>query len=106
MAIHFVNQYGNSKAVPEMFIGMTTGGTMLFFSIITALGLAWVWFFLPETTGRSLESIDAIFELPWYKIGRQGRQLTEGHGSSAEQYGAADEKKREIEQVEEVEQRA
>ncbi|KAG9696918.1 MFS quinate transporter, partial [Aureobasidium melanogenum] len=75
MAFHFVNQYGNSKAVPEMFVGMTTAGTMFFFAAITLLGLGWVYFFLPETSGRSLESLDAVFELPWYKIGRYGSKV-------------------------------
>ncbi|KAH0407516.1 MFS quinate transporter, partial [Aureobasidium melanogenum] len=75
MAFHFVNQYGNSKAVPEMFVGMTTAGTMYFFAAITLVGLAWVYFFLPETSGRSLESLDAVFELPWYKIGRYGSKV-------------------------------
>ncbi|GAB7349181.1 hypothetical protein MBLNU459_g8116t1 [Dothideomycetes sp. NU459] len=102
MGFHFVNQYGNSKAVPEMFIGMTTSGTMFFFAAVTLLGLAWVWFFLPETSGRSLEAIDAIFELPWYKIGRKGRQLTEGWSSTAEAYGVQKEKIDMVEQVEEV----
>lgn len=78
---------------------------MLFFCCITAIGLAWVWFFLPETSGRSLEAIDAIFELPWYKIGRKGRALTEGYGSSAEMYDAEKEKDgvKEVERVEQVE---
>lgn len=52
-----------------MFLAMTKGGTMMFFSCVTAIGLAWVWFFLPETSGKSLESLDAIFDLPWYLIG-------------------------------------
>lgn len=42
---------------------------MMFFSCVTALGLVWVWFFLPETSGKSLEALDAMFELPWHKIG-------------------------------------
>ncbi|CAI6336465.1 unnamed protein product [Periconia digitata] len=84
MGFHFVNQYGNSKAVPLMFLGMTNGGTMLFFSIVTAIGLVWVWFFLPETTGKSLEAIDEIFELPWYLIGRKGAELTRGTGGISE----------------------
>ena len=75
MAFHFVNQYGNSKAVPEMFVGMTTAGTMFFFAAITLLGLFWVYFFLPETSGRSLESLDAVFELPWWKVGRYGAKV-------------------------------
>jgi len=44
MTFHFVNQYGNSKAVPAMFLGLTTGGTMFFFSAVTLLGLTWVYF--------------------------------------------------------------
>lgn len=84
MTFHFVNQYGNSKAVPLMFLSLTTGGTMLFFSCVTAIGLAWVWFFLPETTGKSLEAMDAMFELPWYLIGRKGAELTRGSGGMAE----------------------
>jgi len=84
MTFHFVNQYGNSKAVPLMFIGMTTGGTMFFFSAVTCVGLIWVWFFLPETSGKSLEAIDAIFELRWYLIGRKGKELTEGTGGLSE----------------------
>lgn len=84
MTFHFVNQYGNSKAVPLMFISMTYGGTMLFFSIVTAIGLAWVWFFLPETTGKSLEAVDEIFNLPWYLIGRKGAEMTKGQGGLSE----------------------
>lgn len=95
MTVHFVNQYGNSKAVPTMFLSMTTGGTMFFFSAVTLIGLVWVWFFLPETAGRSLEAMDEMFNLPWYLIGRKGAQLTAGHGSTAEEYATAEEKMRE-----------
>ncbi|KAF2828033.1 MFS quinate transporter-like protein [Ophiobolus disseminans] len=84
MTFHFVNQYGNSKAVPLMFIGMTTGGTMMFFSCVTAIGLVWVYFFLPETSGKSLESMDEMFNLPWHLIGRKGAQLTRGTGGMSE----------------------
>ncbi|KAF2849107.1 MFS quinate transporter-like protein [Plenodomus tracheiphilus IPT5] len=84
MTFHFVNQYGNSKAVPLMFISMTTGGTMMFFSCVTAIGLAWVYFFLPETTGKSLESLDEMFNLPWHLIGRKGAALTRGTGGMSE----------------------
>ncbi|EWY79837.1 hypothetical protein FOYG_17014 [Fusarium oxysporum NRRL 32931] len=33
------------------------------------LWATWAWFSVPETSGRSLESMDHLFELPWYKIG-------------------------------------
>ncbi|KAF2756265.1 general substrate transporter [Pseudovirgaria hyperparasitica] len=101
MTVHFANQYGNSKAVPSMFTGLTTGGTMFFFAAITCIGLIWVYFFLPETQGKSLEAMDAMFSLPWYLIGRKGAQMTQGIGSTAEVYGM-DEKVPEIETLERI----
>ncbi|EKG15118.1 Sugar/inositol transporter [Macrophomina phaseolina MS6] len=103
MTIHFVNQWGNSKAVPSMFIGLGNSGTMFFFSGVTAVGFLWVWFFLPETSGKSLESMDRMFELPWYLIGRKGKQISDSDPSTlAEAYNSekADEKR--IEDVREV----
>lgn len=97
MTFHFVNQYGNSKAVPLMFLGMTTGGTMMFFSCVTAIGLVWVWFFLPETSGRSLEALDELFNLPWYLIGRKGAALTAGSGGLSEVLDQSGEKAATIE---------
>ncbi|KAA8895551.1 hexose transporter protein [Sphaerosporella brunnea] len=80
MCFHFANQYGNSKAVPTMLLpvsqgGMTSSGTMFFFAAVLVIGLVYVWFFLPETAGRSLESMDALFNLPWYQIGRKGKMM-------------------------------
>jgi hypothetical protein len=43
MTVHFANQYGNSKAVPSMFLDMTFYGTMFFFASVTFLGLIFVW---------------------------------------------------------------
>ncbi|KAF1950086.1 MFS quinate transporter-like protein [Byssothecium circinans] len=101
MAFHFVNQYGNSKAVPLMFISMTHGGTMLFFSVVTSIGLVWVWFFLPETTGKSLEALDEIFNLPWHLIGRKGAALTKGSGAMSEVLDTAGEKSVRVQMEEE-----
>lgn len=75
MVFHFANQYGNSKALPYMRTGITDHGSMFFFAGVILLGLAWSWFFLPEVSGRSLESIDEMFSLPWHQIGRQGHKL-------------------------------
>ncbi|KAL2262774.1 hypothetical protein VTK26DRAFT_68 [Humicola hyalothermophila] len=81
MTFHFANQYGNTRAVPNMLLhpgsgggggGISPQGTFWFFAAVTVLGGAWVWFFVPETAGRGLESMDRLFELPWWKIGRYG----------------------------------
>jgi hypothetical protein len=108
MCFHFVNQYGNTKAVPQMLIpqspGLSPKGTFWFFSAVTLLGLGFVWFFLPETAGKSLEGMDELFNLPWQLIGRKGAALTAGKGSVAEAIAMGDrEKVAEMERSEQVE---
>lgn len=94
MCFHFVNQYGNSKAVPLMLLngggGLTPKGTFWFFSAVTLLGLGFVWFFLPETAGKSLEGMDEIFGLRWWNIGRKGAEYSAGKGSLAEAVALGD----------------
>ncbi|KAF9890474.1 hypothetical protein FE257_005879 [Aspergillus nanangensis] len=82
MTLHFANQYGNARAVPNMLLGVDAGGispkgTFWFFAVVTALGGLWVLVTVPETAGRSLESMDRLFELPWYKIGLYGNRDAE-----------------------------
>lgn len=79
MTLHFANQYGNSRAVPNMLLpvadgGISPKGTFWFFGVVTLIGGLWVWFSVPETAGRSLESMDQLFALPWYKIGLNGNK--------------------------------
>nr|QFR37073.1 MFS transporter [Cyberlindnera americana] len=75
MAFHFANQYGNTKAIPTMMISMTPAGTFFFAVGVLVIGFFWAWFFLPEIAGRSLESMEELFNLPWYLIGRRGAEL-------------------------------
>lgn len=77
MTLHFANQYGNARAVPNMLLptsdgGISPKGTFWFFAAVTIVGGIWVWFSVPETAGRTLESMDRLFALPWYQIGRHG----------------------------------
>ncbi|CAL3965493.1 hypothetical protein PZA11_001777 [Diplocarpon coronariae] len=79
MCFHFANQYGNSRAVPNMLLapgagGLGPDGTFWLFTVITVIGGGWAWFFIPETAGRSLEGMDRLFRLPWYRIGRFGEE--------------------------------
>ncbi|KAL5337227.1 hypothetical protein BJX70DRAFT_399872 [Aspergillus crustosus] len=79
MCLHFLNQYGNSRAVPNMLLPVAQGGidpkgTFWCFAAVTLLGGAWVWVSIPETAGRTLENMDALFQLPWYKIGLYGNR--------------------------------
>lgn len=79
MCFHFVNQYGNSRAVPSMLLvphegGLGPAGTFWVFTAITIIGGIWAWFFIPETAGRSLEGMDRLFTLKWCQIGRMGEK--------------------------------
>lgn len=73
--------------------GLSPKGTFWFFSAVTLLGLGFVWFFLPETAGKSLEGMDEMFNLPWYTIGRNGAALTAGKGSVSEAMALGDSEK-------------
>ncbi|KAJ5172862.1 Major facilitator superfamily domain general substrate transporter [Penicillium capsulatum] len=75
MCLHFVNQFGNTKAVPDMLLALQSYGFFAFSAAVSFVGLVWVWFFVPELAGRSLESTDELFSLPWYRIGRHGHKL-------------------------------
>ncbi|KAJ5101243.1 hypothetical protein NUU61_003465 [Penicillium alfredii] len=82
MTLHFANQYGNSRAVPNMLLPVADGGidpkgTFWCFAAVTIVGGIWVWFSVPETAGRTLESMDRLFALPWYKIGLYGNRDAE-----------------------------
>lgn len=81
MAMHFIGQYAVNKALPSMLLpeALTPEGTFYFFGIVSIIGALWVWFCVPEAAGRSLESIDKLFDLPWYKIGLFGRKFAEDY---------------------------
>lgn len=43
------------------FISKTQFGAFIFFGVITLIGAFWVYFFVPETKGRTLEEMDELF---------------------------------------------
>ncbi|KAL4800779.1 general substrate transporter [Aspergillus venezuelensis] len=43
------------------FISTSQFGAFIFFGVITVIGVLWVFFFVPETKGRTLEEMDEIF---------------------------------------------
>ncbi|KAK0101851.1 hypothetical protein ONS95_001336 [Cadophora gregata] len=108
MCFHFVNQYGNSRAVPNMLLptgegGLTPAGTFWLFTVITILGGIWAWFFIPETAGRSLEGMDRLFTLKWYQIGRFGEEDANVQQAEADKFAMEKDNAREtVHQVEKV----
>ena len=105
MFAHFANQYGNSRAVPNMLLstshgGINPSGTFWTFAAITVAGGIWVFFSIPETAGRSLESMDRLFQLPWYKIGLHGND-----DANAQDIIAATDEKSHVQHVELTDER-
>jgi len=43
------------------FISATQFGAFIFFGAVTTVGVIWVYFFVPETKGRTLEEMDELF---------------------------------------------
>ncbi|KAL3430679.1 major facilitator superfamily domain-containing protein [Aspergillus tetrazonus] len=69
MTLHFANPYSSSRAVSSMLLPVENGcigpiGKFWCFGAVTIVGDIWVWFSVPETAGRSLESMDSLFALP------------------------------------------
>ncbi|KAJ5361156.1 hypothetical protein N7541_002000 [Penicillium brevicompactum] len=57
---HWLGEFYTSYAVTYMFASITYG-TFIFFGSMTVIGGAYVYLFLPETKGVSLEQMDTLF---------------------------------------------
>ncbi|ELQ33394.1 quinate permease [Pyricularia oryzae Y34] len=68
MAVHWANYFGCSRAMPSLLVGTNRYGAFVFFCCICIVSLCYVYFAMPETAGRSLESMDKLFDHPWYEV--------------------------------------
>ncbi|KAG9258453.1 general substrate transporter [Emericellopsis atlantica] len=103
MCMHFLCQYATNRALPNMLLedhGLTPHGTFYFFGIMSIIGGVWVWLCVPEAAGRSLESIDKLFDLPWYKIGLHGKAYAEARDREQEQQFVNEKKEAEVHYME------
>jgi sugar porter (SP) family MFS transporter len=68
MAMHWLYYFGCSRAMPSLLAATHRYGAFIFFASICAISLVFVFFCMPETAGRSLESMDTLFERPLWHI--------------------------------------
>ncbi|GKZ35193.1 hypothetical protein AbraIFM66950_005746 [Aspergillus brasiliensis] len=61
--------FGITRGFPNMTEAMHAYGPFALFSACTFCGIIWVFFSFPECRGRSMESTESLFMLPWYKTG-------------------------------------
>ena len=58
---NWVNNFAIAFFVPPMLQGWQWG-TYIFFAAFLLAGIFWVWYFLPETKGATLEEMDRVFK--------------------------------------------
>ncbi|KAJ6073669.1 uncharacterized protein N7446_001446 [Penicillium canescens] len=65
--INWIVDYGITRATPNMITEMGWG-VFLLYAMLTYLGVVFVFFCLPEMKGRSMESMDDLFERPLWTM--------------------------------------
>ncbi|POY70395.1 hypothetical protein BMF94_6676 [Rhodotorula taiwanensis] len=68
MALHWAQNFGNSRATPSLLVAGNRYGAFIFFAGICAISLVFVGFAMPETAGRSLEGMDKLFAVPLWRV--------------------------------------
>jgi sugar porter (SP) family MFS transporter len=63
-AVDWLANYGLILAFPLMQVGIGLGWTMIVFAILCVVGIFFVYFFLPETKGKSVEEVVQLFDGP------------------------------------------
>lgn len=65
--INWIVDYGITEATPRMLTEMGWG-TFLLYALLTYVGVVFIYFCLPEMKGRSIESMDDLFQRPLWTM--------------------------------------
>lgn len=61
-AFQWLLNFAITRSTPYMMLSLNKWGAYLLFSVFTFGSVAWAFFFFPELKGRSIESMDRLFE--------------------------------------------
>lgn len=61
-AVDWLANYGLVLAFPILQVGIGLGWVMILFAVLCVVGVLFVYFFVPETKGRSVEEIVRLFD--------------------------------------------
>jgi hypothetical protein len=67
--VDWIVDYGITRATPNMISEMGWG-VFLLFAMLTYAGVVFIFFCLPEMKGRSIESMDDLFQRPLWTMWR------------------------------------
>ncbi|KAL4991880.1 general substrate transporter [Aspergillus falconensis] len=67
---HWLFYFAITKATPSLLASTDQWGAFVLFAAFCAVAFVYAFFFVPETSGLSLEEIDAIFERPISRLAR------------------------------------
>ena len=67
--INWIVDYGITRATPNMITEMGWG-VFLLYAMLTYVGVVFIFFCLPEMKGRSIESMDDLFQRPLWTMWR------------------------------------
>jgi hypothetical protein len=65
--VNWIVDYGITRATPHMITEMGYG-TFLLYAVLTYIGVVFIYFCLPEMKGRSIESMDDLFQRPLWTM--------------------------------------
>lgn len=80
--LNWIVDFGITRATPHM-LRRLGWATFLLFAALTYLGVGFIYFCLPELKGRSIESMDDLFERPLWMMWRcaypsEGEKVRQG----------------------------
>ncbi|KAL4811840.1 general substrate transporter [Aspergillus spinulosporus] len=74
---HWLFYFAITKATPSLLASTDQWGAFVLFAAFCVVAFVYAFFFVPETSGLSLEEIDAIFERPIYRLARPATEPEE-----------------------------
>ncbi|KAF0318848.1 solute carrier family 2 [Colletotrichum asianum] len=86
----YLVNFALSRAQPKMVIAMHSWGPFLLFTLFTTISTTNCYFAYPETKGMSMEKMDQLFQMPWYKVGKSSLAIVNSQNA---QPGGSDEEK-------------
>ncbi|KAL4745951.1 hypothetical protein BDW72DRAFT_207769 [Aspergillus terricola var. indicus] len=67
---HWLFYFAITKATPSLLASTNQWGAFVLFALFCAVVFVYAFFFVPETSGLSLEETDAAFERPIYRLAK------------------------------------